>query len=219
MAGIRDLSYYKNKICGCCGYTWDFPVVKEDMLSNIQKLYYFELNACKTCFCIGVDIEKVGDFEKNIQKNSEYKKIQATRNIPFSFVQKKEAYEYALYAYMCKTKGDIYQSVKSYVMAGIIEKEQRVGYENSLSYRAERDGALLKASEKTQQHYFVKAYDILSGLIEKNEVPDKINALLLLSYICVLMGDNEHSKLILNQVAKNKLTTLQVETIKDIARA
>ena len=78
---------------------------------------------------------------------------------------------------------------------------------------------MLKASEKTQQHYFVKAYDILSGLIEKNEVPDKINALLLLSYICVLMGDNEHSKLILNQVAKNQLTTLQVETIKDIARA
>lgn len=220
MAGLRDLAYYKNKICGCCGYTWDFPIVKEDLLSNIQKLYYFELNVCNTCSCVGTDIEKVGDFEKNIQKNSEYKKILATRNIPFSFVQKKEAYEYALYAYMCKSKGDMYQCVKSYVMAGLIEGEQRNNYQNSLSFRAERDGNLLKMSEKTEKTYFTKAYDILKNLIESNDVTDKVSALLLLSYVCVLLQDKEQAKNILNDVAKNnKLTASQVETIKDIARA
>lgn len=217
MAGIRDVAYYKNKVCGCCGYTWDFPIVKEDYLSAVQKLYYFELNVCKTCQCIGTDIEKVGDFEKNIQKNSEYKKIQATRNIPFSFVQKKEAYEYSLYAYMCKVKGDVYQAVKSYVMAAIIEGEQRNGYINSLSYRAEKDAGLLKASEKTQYIYLTKAYELLLSLFDKQAIPDKVNALILLAYICSLKGDNEQSNRLLKDVAKNKLTAQQVQAIKEVA--
>ena len=219
MAGIRDVVFYKNKVCGCCGYTWDFPIVKQDMLSGIQQLYYFELNVCKTCNCVGADIEKVGEFEKNIQKNNEYKKILSTRNIPFSFVQKKEAYEYALYAYICKARGEEYNAVKSYVMASIIEQEQRNGYINSLTYREERDAGLIKASQKTQFSYLTKASDLLNSLIEKQEVPDKVDALLLLSYISYLKGDKEQSKKLLNDVAKNKINQSQVQTIKEIAGA
>lgn len=219
MAGIRELSYYKNKICGYCGYSWDFPIVREDLLTPIQKLYFFELNACKTCFCIGKDIEKVGNFEKEIQKNSEYKKIQATRNVTFSFVQKREAYEFALYAYICKEKGELYESVKSYVMASIVEKEQRDNYINSLAYRPEKDGGLIRNSEHTQYDYITKAYDMLSKLIASGNVPNKVDANLLLSYICVLKGDKDQCMAILNSVAKNKLTPEQVGTIKEIARA
>ena len=106
MAGIKMLSIYKNKICGQCGYTWDFPIVREDLLTPIQRLYYFEINECQTCYCIGIDITEVGEFELKIQKEKGYKEIMETRNIPFSFVSRKEAYEYALYAYICKKRGE-----------------------------------------------------------------------------------------------------------------
>ena len=214
MAGIKELAIYRNKVCGGCLYSWDYPTVREDLLSPVQKLYYFEINECPTCRCIGTDITQVGDYEKNIQNDKEYKSIKQTRNIPFSFVSKKEAYEYALFAYICAKRGDYYLMAKAYVMAAYIEGDQRYKYINSLSYNPDKDGELISASEVTQNMYYNRALAALDNCDEQ-EV-NKAQKLLLTAYIYKCLNNSEEVKRVLNLVAKMKLTDLQVATVKEL---
>lgn len=218
MAGIKELAIYKNKVCGQCGYSWDFPIVRENMLTPIQKLYYFEINECQTCFCIGIDITQVGQFELDIQKEKGYKAIKETRNIPFSFAHKKEAYEYALYAYICERKGDILSYAKSYVMAASIERTQREKYIQSLSYVAEKDGELLRKSERTEFDYLKSAENALEKIINEKLITEGIiNAELLLAYVYSLLGNADAKMRLLNIIARKRLTDDQVLAVREIA--
>ena len=218
MAGIKELAIYKNKVCGQCGYSWDFPIVRENMLTPIQKLYYFEINECQTCFCIGIDITQVGEFELAIQNEKGYKAIKETRNIPFSFVYKKEAYEYALYAYICERKGDILSYAKAYVMAANIERVQREKYIQSLSYDSLKDAELLSKSERCEFEYLKNAQNALEKIVSENLIADNIiNTKLLLAYVYLLLGNANDKMQLLNEIARKKLTDDQVLAVREIA--
>ena len=216
MAGIKILSTYRNKVCGCCHYSWDYPSVRKELLDPLQNLYYFEINVCPTCNCIGKEITQVGEYEKNIQKKDEYKEITKTRNIPFSYVQKKEAYEYVLYAYICEQKGDFESYIKAYLMASIIEQEQREKYIQSLAYDDEKDRKLIEDSKKTQIKYLENSLSKLQQCLDKNSYQKVNEGLILSAYINKLLGNEEACMKILNFVAKNKLTNNEVLAVKQI---
>jgi thioredoxin-like negative regulator of GroEL len=214
MAGIKGFIFYKSKICGNCGYSWSFPVIKEDMLTNKQKLYLFYAECCPTCGCVAKDITKAGQEEKIAQKDENYKRIVEKRNLAFSYVSNNESYIFELLAYLCEKRQDLLLCAKSYFMAYLTEKEQREKYINSLSYNEEKDGGLIKNSLKQEKEYFALAENRLQTYLAINSEDVKAN--LLLAYMFSLQNDKKHTVETLNYVAKMKITKKDVQTIREI---
>lgn len=219
MAGIREICIFRNKLCGYCNYNWDYPIARDEMLNNLQKLYYFEINVCPNCNCISRDITQVGEEEKNFQKDKEYKAIVSNRNIPFSYAYKKESYEYELYGYICKSEGKVSEYAKSYVMAYFVEETQREKFINGLIYDEEKDKSLINQSFEKQKRFLNNAYKALKSVIGDTIDQDEINLALLLAYVCKLAGNKDESMFYLNEIATKKLSSVQVNTIKEIVKA
>lgn len=214
MANITKYNYYKKMRCGNCGYLWDYPFSNRNAMSDLQNLFYFEINYCPNCYSLSDLITSVDKFELDIQKDKRYKEIIKNRNEAFGMTCRKEAYKYLLFAYICECKNDDMKASQSYYMASKVERFQRHRYKDSMIYNEQKDAKMLQESIEKENEYMRKALLHMERYVREN--PENIDARIMLAVLYKLNSDGDNAILSLNTVMKMDVNQTQINMVKDV---
>lgn len=214
MAQISTRHDYVNMTCNNCKFLWSYPVLKPNGLSNLGKMFYFELHICPHCKAISRDISTVTKFTIDIENNKECKQIESHKNENFAKIKGKQSYIYELYAYISLRYDNIEYASKSYIMAGKVEQAQRENYMNSVFYKPARDDKMIENSKQREQEMYKKAVDVLLKIV--NDDNEDVESVILLALAYAFMGNKSGVAKYINIVAKKNLTNEQKTRCKEI---